>query len=91
MRRFFHRPMADNGTEGHLSITDANGKAREFPVVGGIVQVPDDLANGVIGPGWEPYTGQRPLPEDHATRLSEMRGPRDVDKRFGAARDAVKA
>lgn len=86
MRRFFHRPMAENGTEGHLSITDAKGKAREFPIVGGIVQVPDDLAPRVIGPGWEPYTGQRPLPEDHETQLAEMRGAREVDKRFALAK-----
>lgn len=74
MRRFFNRSMAESQSTGHVAITLGSGKTRQFPVVKGIVQIPDDLAHSIVGSAWEPYTGQIPLPEGYESGLAEING-----------------
>lgn len=85
MLRFFHRGMAEAGTTGHISVPDEKGRAREFPIVEGILAIPDELAHKVLGPGWEPYRGQRRLPENHEARLAELKTPKDFARHYGTA------
>ncbi|MHB1778029.1 MAG: hypothetical protein ACYCU7_18910 [Acidimicrobiales bacterium] len=80
-RRFYSARLAEQDGIHHISIPTDGGRARAFPVVDGILEIPDDLATRVIGAHWAPYHGQRPLPENHAEVLAELRGPGAVEKR----------
>lgn len=80
MVKLFNARLAERGGTAHISIPTTSGRTRQFPVVDGILSVPDDLAPKVVGAAWKPYRGQTPLPENHEALLAELRSPQAVDK-----------
>lgn len=61
-RLLFHEGMVES--EGILALVDKAAKRHLFPIVRGVVAIPEELAHAVIDPAFRRFDGQVEKPAD---------------------------